>query len=111
MLAQALLPPKDPQAAQHGPHVSSSMAVPDKAAWYLTLCGLLQVLGMVGSTRKRVMHIWHAVETCKAIQFYPLETMQVSPVSKSHLYAWGAGSHAHRNHAADQPLYTPVCMP
>ena len=32
---------------------------------------------MVGSTRKRVMHIWHAVETCKAIQFYPLETMQV----------------------------------
>ena len=31
---------------------------------------------MVGSTRKRVMHIWHAVETCKAIQFYPLETMQ-----------------------------------
>ena len=34
---------------------------------------------MVGSTRKRVMHIWHAVETCKAIHFYPLETMQVTP--------------------------------
>ena len=36
---------------------------------------------MVGSTRKRVMHIWHAVETCKAIQFYPLETMQVGACS------------------------------
>ena len=42
-----------------------------------------QVLGMVGSTRKRVMHIWHAVETCKAIQFYPLETMQVHSLDAS----------------------------